>query len=69
MAEMAVKVKIEPIIYCGECRHAHMTADERFCKNCDKFRELGDVCFDKNFYCGFAERENFLKIRNRRVKK
>ena len=56
---MAVKVKIEPVIYCRECRHAHMTADGRFCKNCDKFPELNDVYFDKKFYCGFEEKKIF----------
>ena len=62
MADMTIKVKVEPVIHCRECRHAHMTVDGRFCKYCDKFPELEDVYFDKNFYCGSAE------IRDRRTK-
>ena len=59
--KMADMTKIEPVIHCGECRHAHMTADGRFCKYCDKFPEPEDVYFDKNFYCGFAEREKICE--------
>lgn len=56
MANMTVKLKIEPVVYCLECKYAHLTYDKK-CKICDKFPELEEPYFPRNFYCGYGERK------------
>lgn len=48
------------IVHCKNCKYAHMTISGS-CKYCDQFTDdygqLVEMYFDKDFFCGYAERK------------
>lgn len=60
IADVSKKVVSSQPVRCKNCKYAHMTISGS-CKYCDQFTDdygqLVEMYFDKDFFCGYAERK------------
>ena len=67
MADVTIKVKMEPIVQCNYCKYANYDFNGEL-KKCDKFPTLINPNSPRNFYCGFAEKiTNSDKISDKKM--